>query len=491
MQYILPIVILFVLIYVNSFFASAEIALLSLNKNKLQKSLEDGDKSVEKLLKLTEDSSSFLSTIQIAITLSGFVNSAIAADNFAAPVTRRLISLGLNLDFNVLNTIVIILITLVLSYFNLVFGELVPKRIAMQKPLEIAKKSCNIILIIAAITKPLVKALSASQNAILRMLHYRTDDVQTEVTEEDIQIMIALGGQYGTIEEGEKEWIQNVFNFNDIAVEDTMTRKADVVAIPTTATNEEIMNTIIESGLSRFPVYDKDLNNVIGIMHTREFLINLNSDNPKPLRHIISSAYFVPESIRADILFKDMQKKKLRIAIVIDEYGETSGIITMEDLIEEIVGNIYDEYDSAEEPEIEKISDNTWKVNGSVFIEDLAEELNIELEDDESYDTIGGMVLSCLHTIPQDGSRLTVEIQNLRIDVTKIQNRRIEEVKVSIIKQEEENNEEENNIDADNENEKQDKSDKKSKPGGKVILEIGPDGKEITENISVDEDDEA
>lgn len=482
MQYIIPIVILFLLIYVNSFFASAEIALLSLNKNKLQKSLDDGDKSVAKLIQLTNDSSSFLSTIQIAITLSGFVNSAIAADNFAAPIANKLISLGVNIDFKILNTIVIILITLVLSYFNLVFGELVPKRIAMQKPLEIAKKSCGIILFVAKITKPLVKLLSASQNAILRLLHYRTDDIVTEVTEEDIQIMIALGGQYGTIQEGEKEWIQNVFNFNDIVVEEAMTRKSDVVAFPVTATDEEIKNTIIESGFSRYPIYENDLNDVIGIMNSREFLINLNSEHPKPLRNIIRKAYFIPESIRADILFNDMQKKKLPIAIVIDEYGETSGIITMEDLIEEIVGNIYDEYDSAEEPEILKIADNTWKVNGGVYIDDLAEELNIELEEDESYDTIGGMVLSCLHTIPQDGSKLTVEVQNLHIEVVKIQNRRIEEVRLSIIKEEDTEGSESTEESGDNENDRSDK-----KRPGKVILEIGPDGEKITENITEDD----
>lgn len=481
MQYIIPIVILFLLIYVNSFFASAEIALLSLNKNKLQKSLDDGDKSVAKLIQLTNDSSSFLSTIQIAITLSGFVNSAIAADNFAAPIANRLISLGLAIDFKILNTLVIILITLVLSYFNLVFGELVPKRIAMQKPLEIAKKSCGIIMFVAKLTRPLVKLLSASQNFMLRLLHYRTDDIVTEVTEDDIQLMIALGGQYGTIQEGEKEWIQNVFNFNDIAVEEAMTRKSDVVAFPVTATDDEIKKTIIESGFSRFPIYENDLNNVIGIMNSREFLINLTSDTPKPLRNIIRKAYFVPESIRADILFNDMQKKKLPIAIVIDEYGETSGIITMEDLIEEIVGNIYDEYDSAEEPEILKIADNTWKVNGGVYIDDLAEELNIELEEDESYDTIGGMVLSCLHTIPQDGSRLTVEVQNLHIDVVKVQNRRIEEVVLSVIKEDEHANSEYNDDGNDSDNDKPEK-----KRTGKVILEIGPDGEEITENITED-----
>lgn len=486
MQYIIPIVILFVLIYVNSFFASAEIALLSLNKNKLQKSLDDGDKSVAKLIRLTNDSSSFLSTIQIAITLSGFVNSAIAADNFSEPITNGLISLGLEVDFKILNTIVIILITLLLSYFNLVFGELVPKRIAMQKPLEMAKKSCGVVLFVAKITKPFVKLLSVSQNFILKLLHYRTDDIVTEVTEDDIQLMIALGGQYGTIQEGEKEWIQNVFNFNDIAVEEAMTRKSDVVAFPISSTNEEIKNIIIRSGLSRFPVYENDLNDVIGIMNAREFLINLSSDKPKPLRSIIRKAYFVPESIRADILFNDMQKKKLPIAIVIDEYGETSGIITMEDLIEEIVGNIYDEYDSTEEPEILKIADNLWKVNGGVYIDDLAEELNVELEEDESYDTIGGMVLSCLHTIPQDGSKLTVEVQNLHIDVIKIQNRRIEEVKLSILKEDTPVNSDNSEDGNENENEKPEK-----KRTGKVILEIGPDGQEITENITEDEKTEA
>lgn len=423
------------LILINAFFAAAEIAVISLNYNQLKKLSEEGDRIAPKLLKLIEQPSGFLSTIQIGITLAGFLGSAFAAEGFS----RYLVSFvyyDLNftlLSTNVLDTISVILITIILSYFTLVFGELVPKRIAMQKPLEIAKISCNVISSISVVMHPIIVFLSASTNLILRILRLKTETGENSVTEEEIRMMIEIGSEKGTINEDEQEWIENVFEFGDTSVRDAMTLEMNVVSFPIDAPEDQILQTIQKTGLSRFPVYKENINNILGILNARDFLINQINKKNKPIEDLLRPAYFVPESIHTDQLFKDMQKKKIHISIVIDEYGETSGIITMEDLLEEIVGNIYDEFDPAEKPEIEKLEPNLWKVSGSLDIETLAEELDISIPETDDYDTVGGMVISCLHTIPKDGTILDVKVNGLSIHVEKISDRRIQQTLIKKI----------------------------------------------------------
>ena len=419
-----------ILILINAFFAATEIAVISLNANKLRKLEEEGDKMAPKLLRMVEDSSGFLSTIQIAITLSGFLGAAFAGDAFAAYLTDWLISLGVTIPASVLDTISLVTVTIILSYFTLVFGELVPKRIAMQKSLEMARLSCRVVSAIATIAKPAVKLLSLSTNAVLRLLRMKVDVEEEQVTEDEIRMMIDLGNESGSINEDEKELLHNVFDFSDQTVSDVMTRAVDVETISADATREEVLETIRSTGLSRFPVYGEDESDILGVLNARDFLVDWAINGNKTVKDLMRPAYLVPESLSADDLLRDMQIKKIHLAVVLDEYGELAGVITVEDLLEEIVGNIYDEFDPTEPQELEQLGDNLWRVSGSLSVDDLAEELDIELPEDEDYDTVGGMVLSCLRTIPEDGSRPTVHVNGLELQVEKIEDHRIRSVLV-------------------------------------------------------------
>ena len=414
-----------ILILINAFFAATEIAVISLNTTKLRKMADDGDKYAPRLLKMAENPSGFLSTIQIGITLAGFLGSAFAADNLAVYISPLFLEIGV--PAGIANTLAVIIITLIISFFTLIFGELVPKRIAQQKAFAVAKFSSGVISVTAKIMKPVVWLLSATTILILKILRLKEDGDPEAVTEDDIKLMVDAGGESGSIEEDEKEWIQNVFEFNDMSVSDIMTREPDVVSFQVDTPESEILDTIKDSGLSRFPVYGDDINDILGILNARDFLISINSGEHTGIKDLLRPAYMVPDSIHADKLFSDMQEKKTHIAIVVDEYGQTVGIVTLEDLLEEIVGNIYDEFDPQEEAEIQKISDSEWKVSGSLSLSDFTDETGIELEENEDYDTIGGMVLSTLSQIPEDGTTLDVTINGLDIHVTKIEDRRIEE----------------------------------------------------------------
>ena len=417
-----------VLILLNAFFAASEIAVVSLNGAKLRMMEEEGDKKAGRLLKLVEEPNAFLSTIQVGITLAGFLGSAFAADSFSGYLVDWIYE---DLGFTVINPAVldalaVIAITIILSYFTLIFGELVPKRIAMQKPMEVARFTSGVVGGIAVVMRPVIWFLSKSTNLVLRLLHMKTESEEESVTEEEIRMMVDLGGEKGTIDQEEQEWIQNVFRFDDISVRDAMTREPDVVAFSIDETDEEILKTIRESGLSRYPVYDEDINDIVGILNARDYLLDRRSDSPEGLKGLLRKPYFVPDTIHADDLFRDMQTGKVHIAIVIDEYGQTAGVITMEDLLEEIVGNIYDEFDPAEPPEIVQLEENLWRISGGAYIEDIAEALDIELPEDMDYDTLGGMIFSCLRTIPADGSEFDVEVNGLQIHVEKLEDQRVE-----------------------------------------------------------------
>ena len=421
-----------ILIMLNAFFAATEISLLSLSTTKLRKLAEEGDKAAPRLLKLASEPSGFLSTIQVGITLAGFLGSAFASGNFSEYLVNWItVDLGVtSIPVSVLETLSVIVITIILSYFTLVLGELVPKRIAMQKPMQIARVASIVVSGIATVLKPVVWFLSFSTNLLLKLLRMKTEAEEETVTEDEIRMMVDLGGASGTIDEKEKEWIQNVFDFGDISVHEAMTRQSDIQGIPFNATRDEALHIIQESGRSRFPVYGKDINDIRGILTARAFLMDCNTHMTKSVKELIQPAYFVPETIHADQLFRDMQRRKIHMAIVVDEYGETAGLITMEDLLEEIVGNIYDEFDPAEPRAIEQLEENLWRISGSVDVETLAETLHIKLPKNYNYETLGGMVYSCLTSIPQDGSKTHVTVNGLSIQVEKITDRRIEKALV-------------------------------------------------------------
>ena len=424
----------FILILINAFFAATEIAVISLNDNKVRKQAEEGDKKAAVMLKLAESPNDFLSTIQVCITLSGFLASAFAADHFATRLSQVLLNAGFTLlKPEALNTACLIIITLVLSYFTLVLGELTPKRIAMQNPDKVARLSSGVICAVQKVFRPIVWLLSKSTNAMLRLFRINPNAADDQVTEEEIRMMVDIGGENGTIQQDERTMIENIFEFNNSTAESIMIHRMDVVTIQVDDAYEDIIQTIQESGLSRFPVYDEDIDDIVGVLNTRDFLLNAQSSAPKTLRELLRPAYLVPETVQADALFRDMQKRKMHMAIVVDEYGGMSGIVTMEDLLEEIVGNIYDEFDPAEESEIVQLEDNLWRCSGTVDLETLAETLQIDLPLDEEFDTLGGMIFNCFTAIPDDGAKPTVEVNGLHIEVEKLSEHRVETALVSKI----------------------------------------------------------
>ncbi len=429
-----------VLIAINAFFAAAEIAVISLDENKLRRQAESGDKDAVRMLKLVSSPSGFLSTIQIAITLAGFLGSAFAADNFAGPLVEWLQGVPAFHAANpaVLNTVCVIAITIVLSYFTLVFGELVPKRVAMQKTDAVARVVSSVIIAFSTVMRPLVWLLTISTNAVLRLLRIDPNAEREEVTEQDIRMMADIGEEKGAITESEGEMIDNIFEFNNHTAFDVMTHRTDVVALSVDATDEEILRTIRDSGLSRIPVYEKTIDDVIGILRTREYLLFRSVNDAKPLRDVLHTPNFVPETVRTDVLFRSMQQKKNHIAIVVDEYGGVSGLVTMEDLLEEIVGNIYDEYDPQVEQSVAKVNDNLWRVSGICELSTLSEALDTPLPLDEDYDTLSGLVFSQLSSIPQDGMHPELDVAGLHIYVEEITDHRVEWAQVSKIYPEDE-----------------------------------------------------
>lgn len=419
-----------VLILLNAFFAAAEIAVISLNPGKLKKLVENGDKKASKLLTIIDRPAGFLSTIQIGITFTGFISSAFAAKNFSGKLVAWFVNIGFtSVSEETLSIVSMVIVTIILSYITLLFGELIPKRIAMQKAMQIAKISSGVICAASVCIKPVSWLLTASANLVLKILRLETESEDDAVTEEEIRFMVDVGEENGAINPEEKEMIENIFEFNNTTAKDVMTHYKDVELIQSDMSDDEIFEIISSTGYSRFPVYEDDINDIIGIIIAKEFLLHRVSDDNVPLSHLLRPPYFVPESVHTDVLFRDMQSKKQHFSVVVNEYGETRGIVTMEDLLEEIVGNIYDESDMQEdEPEITKLSDNLWRMSGSVSIDTLAEELDLdddEFDEDRKFDTLGGLVFSQLQTIPEDGSKIDVEVGSLEIHVEEFEDRRV------------------------------------------------------------------
>lgn len=424
-----------VLILINAFFASTELAVMQLNANKLRRQAEEGDKAAPRILKMVENPSNFLSTIQIGITLAGFLASAFAADNFAGPLTAWVVN---DLGFTALpaasvNTLIIVLITIVLSYFTLVFGELVPKQVAIHKPYQVAKFTTGAIRGLSVVMRPVIALLSASTKGVLRLFGIKGERGEESVTEDEIRMMVDVGHESGDIAAEEKEMIDAVFELDKTTARDVMTHRVDVVAIEADAEPDEVVKIIAESGLSRFPVYDDSMDDILGILSSRVYLLNLRAKKPKSLRSLLREARFVPETVRADILLREMQQCNDHLAMVLDEYGGFSGIVTMEDLIEEIIGNIYDEFDAPEDDEIQQLGENSWRIAGDCDIEDIETALSVKLPEDREYDTLGGLVFSQLSTIPADGEEVQVEVEGLSIHTEPVVDHHVEYARVSVL----------------------------------------------------------
>ena len=431
---LLEILLLIVLILCNAFFAASEIAIISLNDAKIRKMAEDGHKKAKQVLKLTADSSNFLATIQIGVTLAGFLTSATAAQSLAGPLAGWFVGLvpALEPHIAIIQNVSVVVVTILMSYFSLVFGELVPKRIAMQKAETLSFAFIGVLRGVAIITRPFVKFLSLSTNLVVRLFGIDPHADEENVTEEEIRMMVDVGEEKGVIEGVQKEMINNIFEFDDITAEDIMTPRTDVAALDIEDGIAEALRIGVEEGYSRLPVYEDDIDNVIGLLYIKDLLPYVGQEIPKDvsIRHLLREAYFVPGTKRCGELFSEMTEKHIQMAIVVDEYGGVAGIVSMEDLLESIVGNIQDEFDHEEE-EVTQLSETSFDVDGSMSIEDLSELLGVKLPEGD-YDTIAGFIMDQLGRIPADGEQPEVTYENVTFRVMQVEDRRIDRVHAEV-----------------------------------------------------------
>ena len=419
--------ILVLLILLNAFFAASEIAYISLNDAKIEKKAKEGDKKAKQIEKMLKTPSKFLATIQIGITLAGFLSSAFASDTFAdmlAPIFHSWIPA---ISLGAWKGISIVIITIILSFFTLIFGELVPKRIGMKNSEKVAYFSIGIIRAISIIAAPFVRLLTIVTNGISKLFGIGENEEET-VTEEEIKMMLDQGREKGTIEDGEKELINNVFEFNDITASEIMTHRKDIFAVDKNIKLQELLEEISdeEYRYSRIPVYDETIDEIQGVLYVKDILKNMNKKNFK-VKNIMKEAYYVPQNKVIDEVFKEMKKKKVQMAIVLDEYGGTAGLITMEDIIEELVGDIYDEYDEVEE-EYVKIDEDTYILSGSMTIYDVNKLLNAKIPEGD-YDTLSGFLQEELGRIPDSEEMPTIETEEVTYKIEEYEDRRILKVK--------------------------------------------------------------
>lgn len=429
----LPLILLQLgLIALNAVFACAEIAIISMNDAKLARLAAEGDKRAVRLARLTSQPAKFLATIQVAITLSGFLGSAFAAENFSDGIVAWLISLGVNIPAPTLNAIAVIVITIILSYFTLVLGELVPKRVAMCKAEKLALGMSGLISFISRLFAPIVWLLTKSTNGMLRLFGIDPNAQDDEVSEEEIRMMVDVGSEKGTIDHEEKEFIQNVFEFDDINAGEIATHRTDVALLWLEEDMDAWKETIDESRHTLYPVCDDSPDNVVGVLNAKDYFRLEDKSRQSVMENAVKSAYFVPESVKADVLFRNMKRTRNNIAIVLDEYGGMTGIVTVNDLVEQLVGDLGDdEAEEAPKPEIERLDSNTWRIRGSAPLDDVCEALKLKLPLDD-YETFGGLVFGALGAVPQDGERVELETCGLIIKVKEIKEHQIESATVAV-----------------------------------------------------------
>lgn len=427
-----------VLIALNAVFACAEIAVISMNDNKLAKLAQEGDRRAVRLARLTSQPARFLATIQVAITLSGFLGSAFAAENFADLLVTGLQKLKMPMSADVLHSISVVVITIVLSYFTLVFGELVPKQVAMRKAEKLALGMSGLISGISKLCAPLVWLLTISTNGVLRLMGIDPNAQEEEAGEEEILMMVDAGNEKGIIDNEEREFIQNVFEFDNLPVEEIITHRTDVTFLYLEDDLETWDQTIKETRFTYYPICDETPDQIVGMLNAKIYFRLQEKTKETVMEQAVTEAYVVPESLKADVLFRNMKKEHQQIAVVLDEYGGMSGIVTIKDLIEELVGDLED--DEPEEELVEQIvqlEENLWQVEGSVLLEELSEAIEMSLESEE-YDTLNGLIFHHLGTSPEVDAQ--VELEGLQISVSKMHNYQVETAlvrKVPVVTEEE------------------------------------------------------
>lgn len=418
------IILQIVLIAVNAVFACAEIAVISVNDNKLAKMSAEGNRAAKRLAKLTAQPAKFLSTIQVAITLAGFLASAFAAENFATYIESLIPGIP--------KSLCVVVVTIILSYLTLIFGELVPKRVAMKKSESIALGISGLLYFVSKLFAPLVWLLTVSTNGVLRLMRIDPNQEEEHVTEEEIRMMVDVGSEKGTIDKNEKTIIQNVFEFDDLTADEIATHRTDIDILWVEDDESEWEKTIHESRHSQYPVCGESVDDVVGVLNAKDYFRLFDKSRENVMKNAVRPAYFVPEGVAADVLFKNMQHERKRLAIVLDEYGGMSGIVTMNDLIERLVGDLDDEDDEVEtEDEIKLLSENMWQIKGSALIEDVTRTLQISLPDSE-FDTFGGFLFAMYGRVVDDGETFEIEYEHLKAEVTEICDHRIEKAIVTL-----------------------------------------------------------
>lgn len=427
--------LIFFLTMINAYFAASEMAIVSVNKTKIHRMAKEGNKKAQLVERLLKEPTAFLSTIQIAITLAGFFNSASAAtgisQQLAAVLTKLQIPYG--------QTIAVIVVTIILSFLTLIFGELVPKRIALQNAEKFSMFCARPIITISKIASPFIRILSFATRMILRILGMHDENVEESLSREEIRSMVKSGQESGVFNETETEMIDNLFEFDDIEADEIMTPRTDVFCIDINDTMDKYIDDLMSMHYTRIPVYDGKVDNIIGILNLKDLFLHLHKNQYQlskiQIKDILRKPYFVLETKNIDTLFKEMQKKHQHIAILIDEYGGFSGIVTLEDLIEQITGKISDEFDIMETPEIQRIDDHTFILDGLMSLDDLNDALGLHLESDD-YDTISGFLLSHIGYVFQEDMPTSIKIDQLTFDILKLEDKHIETVQLTIAKQE-------------------------------------------------------
>jgi len=422
----------FVLILLNALFAATELAMVSINEKKVRAQAEDGDKKAKKLLRVIEDPTKFLSAIQVGITLAGFLGSAFAADTFAEMLTNAVVKrFDLWAYAGLIDTVSVVLITLILSYFTLVLGELVPKRIAMKHKDKLARAMCGFISGLTTVLKPVIWFLAVSTNGVLRLFGINPHEKEEAVSEEDIVIMLDAGADEGTLKQDDIEYIKNVFKLEHRSAADVMTRRATLVAVPRDIEEDSLLDLIEKEGYSRIPVYDEDLDHIVGILHVRNYLLMRGRDGFS-MEDALIAPEFVPETVRLDQLFKDMQENRTHMVVVVNEYGMTLGVVTMEDIIEELVGEIFDEEDDeVAYTNIESLDkENTYRVLTEINVDEFFEFFGLEKNEEIESTTLNGWLAERCGCIPEVGFNFTYE--TLTITVTEAEDLRAIAIEVLV-----------------------------------------------------------
>lgn len=418
-----------VLIAVNALFAATEIAVISLNETKVRRMAEGGDRKAAKMLRMVTEPTGFLSTIQICITLAGFLGSAFAADNFSDKLVNWLINdcEVSGVSPSALDTISVIIITLVLSYFTLVLGELVPKRVAMKRSESIARAVSGLMIAMTAALRPIIWLLTVSTNGVLRLCGIDPEDNAEEVSEEEIIMMLDEGEEAGSIESGEKELIKNVFSLNDTTAEDVMVHRSQIAFLKRDDARTTLLNEIAESGYSRFPVYGENIDDIVGILYAKTYLTAQSRGERCEMKDFLMPPRFVHASTHINRILLDMQREHAHMAVVVDDYGGVIGIITLEDILEELVGEIWDESDEVIE-NIRERSDGSYDINGSTRLSDMCESIGCSI--DSEADTVGGWVTEMLGGIPESGE--SFECGGMHVTVESTDKRRVLKVNVNV-----------------------------------------------------------